>query len=192
MSKRLSEITKILAVLLWAGLTGLRLIQSWQEANLIPALLATQAAFVTFLMVNRRNESVPVPWKLKVTAWASALLPLAVRIEHETDWGQVISVAGLMLMLWALDALGYSFGIAPADRGLVIDGPYRWVRHPMYLGELISLTGAVLASPSPWNSLVLHVLLVTLLLRMRWEERIVFGYSAYAGRVRWRLIPFIF
>ncbi len=68
-------------------------------------------------------------------------------------------------------------------------GPYRFIRHPMYLGELISLAGAVIGDPSIWNIMLIHLLLLTLLLRMRWEERLVFNYGSYAGQVRWGLIP---
>ena len=60
--------------------------------------------------------------------------------------------------------------------------------HPVCLDALVFLAGAVLDDPSAWNNLVLHGLLVTLLLRIRWEEQVVYGYPAYAGRVRWRLI----
>ncbi|MCU0486946.1 MAG: hypothetical protein MUC85_12650 [Anaerolineales bacterium] len=43
--------------------------------------------------------------------------------------------------------------------------------------------------PTTWNVVLMLVLLLSLLLRIRWEERVVFNYDAYAGRVRWRLIP---
>jgi protein-S-isoprenylcysteine O-methyltransferase Ste14 len=59
----------------------------------------------------------------------------------------------------------------------------------MYLGELISLAGAVLGSPSLWNIALIFTLLVTLLVRIRWEELTLFEYGRYAGQVRWRLIP---
>jgi protein-S-isoprenylcysteine O-methyltransferase Ste14 len=186
------QVTRILAVLVWGGLTGIRLLQTVQTLQVIPALLAMQSGLVAYQLVFRRRQAVEAPWYQVAVAWVSACLPLALSIKRETLVGQVLGCAGIALALYALWTLGRSFGIAPADRGLVRAGPYRWVRHPMYLGELIALCGAVIGDPTLWNNLVLHSLLITLLLRIRWEEIALFDYGAYAGRVRWRLIPFIY
>lgn len=187
--KWLQKAVLALIVLLWSGLAGLRLLDAWQNTQIIPALLAAQSGLMAWLLVTRCSQAAEASWPQKLIAWVSALLPLALRINDETLVGQVITGLGLLLVLWAMITLGRSFGIAPADRGLVKDGPYRFVRHPMYLGELISLAGAVIGAPSIWNIVLMIVLLLSLLLRIRWEERAVFNYGSYAGRVRWRLIP---
>jgi protein-S-isoprenylcysteine O-methyltransferase Ste14 len=192
MKKHLLSFTSVCAILLWVALTGLRLLEAWQETRLIPALLAAQSGLIVWLVVSRRSHIIEERFWKKLLAWFSALLPLAMRVDRETLIGQVITGLGLLLVLWAMGTLGRSFGIAPADRGLVKEGPYRFVRHPMYLGELIALSGAVIGNPSTWNVILIHVLLLALLLRIRWEERALFNYGAYAGRVRWRLIPHIF
>jgi protein-S-isoprenylcysteine O-methyltransferase Ste14 len=189
MKTRWNSIPRWLGLAFWIALGGLRLLDAWQNARIIPALLAAQSGLIAWLLLARSKQAVEASWLQKAVAWASALLPLALRIERETLTGQIVTGLGLLLVLWALAALGRSFGIAPADRGLVKDGPYRFVRHPMYLGELVSLAGAVIGDPSAWNIALVHVLLLSLLLRMRWEERAVSNYGAYAGRVRWRLIP---
>lgn len=173
----------------WIALGGLRLLDAWQNAHIIPALLAAQSGLIAWLLVTRGSQAAEVNWPQKLIAWVSALLPLALRIHDETLAGQVITGLGLLLVLWAMITLGRSFGIAPADRGLVKDGPFRFVRHPMYLGELISLAGAMIGAPLTWNIVLMIALLLSLVLRIRWEERAVFNYSSYAGRVRWRLIP---
>ena len=189
MKAHLNSISAWIGLAFWIALCGLRLLDAWQNAHLVPALLAAQSGLIAWLLVTRSNQAVEAHWTQRLAAWISALLPLALRIREETPAGPVITAVGLLLVLWALGTLGRSFGIAPADRGLVRDGPYRLVRHPMYLGELISLVGAVIGDPSAWNVALIHVLLLSLLLRIRWEERAVFNYGAYAGRVRWRLIP---
>ena len=100
-------------------------------------------------------------------------------------------IPGLVLSLWALVSLGTSFGIAPALRGLVTTGPYHWLRHPMYAGELLSLLEAAIAVPSGMNLALLGIFAASILWRIEREERILNrnGYRAYATVVRWRLVP---
>ena len=85
--------------------------------------------------------------------------------------------------------MGKSFGIAPADRGLVRCGPYRYLRHPMYAGELLAVFGASWGCFTLWNLALWSVLLLSVILRIRWEEQAVGGYCGYAHQVRWRIIP---
>jgi hypothetical protein len=93
---------------------------------------------------------------------------------------------GMLAGLWSL---GRSFGIAPADRGLVTRGLYRMIRHPMYASELVFNAGFLLANPSWTNALALLLIAGTQIARIVREERVIGDYSDYAARVRWRLIP---
>ena len=173
----------------WILLGGLRLIYAWQNPRLIPLLLAFQSGLIAWRLGTRREQAGEARWSQKMVAWLSALLPLAMRLSDETMVGQVITSLGLLLVLWSLTSLGDSFGIAPADRGLVESGPYRFVRHPMYLGELVSLLGALISNLSTWNGVLILVLLLCIFLRIHWEEQVVDNYRIYAGQVPWRMIP---
>jgi protein-S-isoprenylcysteine O-methyltransferase Ste14 len=102
----------------------------------------------------------------------------------------LVGAAGYLLILWSLARLGRRFGIAPADRGLVVSGPYRFVRHPMYSGEL--LLRLALSAGNPGAPLVFSVLLYLQVLRALREEQVIAGYAEYANAVRWRLIPGVF
>ena len=64
------------------------------------------------------------------------------------------SMAGLLLHLGAKLSLRRSFGIVAADRGIKIEGPYRLVRHPMYLGYMLVHLALLLAGPLWWNATI--------------------------------------
>ena len=59
-----------------------------------------------------------------------------------------VSVIGLAFVIAAKLTLGRSFGLVPANRGVVVSGPYGFMRHPIYEGSVIS-HAAFLAAQTP-------------------------------------------
>jgi protein-S-isoprenylcysteine O-methyltransferase Ste14 len=112
------------------------------------------------------------------------------------EWAGVgCYVVGTAFQFYAKTALGRSFGLLPALRGLVEAGPYRFVRHPMYLGYLIGQTGFMLVNYSWRNLTVLVGIYLALGLRIYREEAVLQhseDYDEYRRRVPWRLIPYVF
>jgi protein-S-isoprenylcysteine O-methyltransferase Ste14 len=106
--------------------------------------------------------------------------------------GFVLIALAACLSLTSLLSLGRFFGFRPALRGLATGGAYRFVRHPMYLAYFISDIGYEL---NEWNLGTILLVLAgwaSLIYRIRAEERILAqsqGWTAYAGTVRYRLIP---
>jgi protein-S-isoprenylcysteine O-methyltransferase Ste14 len=190
MEHRSSRIFNLLAIAFWLFLAGLRLAQAWEKMSPLALALTFQTGLVAYWLTGRRSERLAAPLYQKAVAWLSALLPLALQVECSPGYLPVgISLAGLALVIWSLFSLGNSFGIAPADRGLVRRGPYLYLRHPMYAGELLALLGAVWSSWSAWNIAIWTVLLSAVWLRIFWEQRLLAGYTDYARQVRWRLLP---
>ena len=108
------------------------------------------------------------------------------------DAGFGLQLAGLLLAITSLLALGRSFGFVAADRGLKTGGPYAVVRHPVYASYLLIQSGYLLQSLSPRNAGVVAFATACNIARALAEERLLArspAYRSYRDRVRWRLIP---
>ena len=107
-----------------------------------------------------------------------------------------LALAGA-LIFWALATNTYLSRMAHIqdDRGQVVvtAGPYRFVRHPMYLGVILLFLSMPVALGSWWALLLGAVIGLIFLLRTAKEDRMLRdelpGYPEYAGRVRYRLVP---
>ena len=115
---------------------------------------------------------------------------------HSSPWlalaGEVIATVSCVWLLASVLALGRCFGVLPEARGLVTRGPYRLVRHPVYLGELGACCGLAVTSPTVMNGALLAVLAAAQVVRMGLEERALTrafpDYASYAARTP-RLLP---
>src|SRR5262245_4123001 len=120
-------------------------------------------------------------------AQVAALLPQSVTVAA--------SIVGLAIVIAGKITLGRSFGLMPANRGIVSSGVYRIVRHPIYLGYLITHVAFLFATPSAWNIAALVAADAALLLRAVCEEQTLsrdLRYRAYQQIVRWRVCPGLF
>lgn len=109
--------------------------------------------------------------------------------------GALLQIGGISWQLFAKISLKRSFGLLPANRGVVSRGAYRVVRHPMYLGYFITDAGFLLTNFSLLN-LSVHVFQVAFQIgRIVREEKILeadVAYRCYRNTVRYRLIPGVF
>jgi protein-S-isoprenylcysteine O-methyltransferase Ste14 len=107
--------------------------------------------------------------------------------------GDLMLGAGLLFAIASVAFLGRCFGVLPDVRGLVTRGPYRLVRHPLYLGELTAALGIVVGARRWAPALAAWLVCLGLqLVRTKYEERSLRAefpeYAPYAARTK-RLIP---
>jgi protein-S-isoprenylcysteine O-methyltransferase Ste14 len=169
-----------------------------QVGNLV--LMVSEGIVVLFLLLRRPSKMIsrrPLDWLLAVGATCSPLLvrPAPNSGGLSPEVAVVILLVGLILQVMAKLALGRSFGLVAAHRGLKFGGPYQFVRHPMYLGYLICHVGFLGLNPSLWNLAFYALGDLLQVPRLLAEERLLAAdadYREYQGSVRYRLIPGVF
>ena len=152
----------------------------------------------------------PQGWREILLPLVCAALPFAVIMppgivypwlwEHHRDWavglgwpcwrnqlGEDAFSIGLWVMalgeaftIWGMVHLRQNFSIMTEARNCVKDGAYRYVRHPLYAGEILSMVGNALFWPSWWN--VLGALLFALLQAWRAkieESKLILAFPEY-------------
>lgn len=205
--------------LLWLCAGSLRWWQGWAFTFLIffsgiggrvlaerqhPGLMAER------LDAASREDVKPWDRVLSPLMSLSVSFPLVIvaGLDHRFGWSQSfpvwLNIIGLVLILfgyalavWALVENKFFSGVVriQTDRGHTVcdTGPYGFVRHPGYAGNILPLPGIVLALNSLWTIVPAVVALVITVLRTRLEDLTLRaelpGYQKYSERVRYRLFP---
>jgi len=115
-------------------------------------------------------------------------------------FGFVLVAFGCAFASWALieNRFFFSLVLVDTERGHAVcdTGPYRFVRHPGYAGNILPLFGIVLALGSLWALIPAAFAIIITVIRTSLEDRTLHeelpGYRDYAHRVRYRLIPGIY
>jgi protein-S-isoprenylcysteine O-methyltransferase Ste14 len=187
------------------GVGGLFLVLAWQLGNDFvrtgrptDLLLLVGESLVVILTCFRRRANVVNRGAIaRIVTTVSMVAPLLVRpvagagVISETI-AAMIGGIGLLIVIGGKISLGYSFGLLPANRGVINRGLYRIVRHPIYLGYLITHLPFLAAHPSLWNIALLVIGDSTLIVRAFYEEQTLSldpKYRRYRQDVKWRLLP---
>ena len=164
-------------------------------------------------LVRERRSPGPGAGRDKLFTRAGALLLLVHLVIAGLDVGRfhwspppevavrvgalAVFAAGMSLSMWAMAVNRFSSSVVriQTERGhhVVDAGPYQYVRHPGYLGVLVSSLAGGVVIGSWWSLVPLGVLVALFAVRLHLEDRFLHreldGYAAYAGRVRYRLVP---
>ena len=182
------------------------------DAALFTVFALHHSVFARESVKARLARVVPEHLLRSVYVWTAGVLLLAVLalwqrvtgdLYHVTGWRAIVHTAIQLSGIWIIalsvakiDPLELA-GIRPArDRGpLQVSGPYRWVRHPVYLGWALAVFGAAHLT----GDRLAFAAMTTgyLVLAIPWEERALaraFGeqYARYKERVRWRVLPYVY
>jgi protein-S-isoprenylcysteine O-methyltransferase Ste14 len=116
----------------------------------------------------------------RVIVLAGTFLPFAFIAAPSHVGGSALTTVSAALLIigggltaWTWRHLGRSFSLMAEARKLSTTGPYRFVRHPLYLFEEMSVVGVYLLNVSTFNTVLLTVQMACQLLRMRYEERVL-------------------
>jgi protein-S-isoprenylcysteine O-methyltransferase Ste14 len=126
------------------------------------------------------------------------------RRMHASEVPVVLQALGLIMLvlssgfiMWVMRANSFAAPVIKlqTERGhrVISTGPYAWVRHPMYSGTLLFFVGMPLLLGSWWGVALSPLFVVLFAIRSGIEERALLaglpGYTDYAARVRYRLLP---
>ena len=169
--------------------------------RLVGSLLVITFYGVIIWCYLRRGPAVAT--SSSVTAHAAAVaatwLPFALPLVRGTPPGRADQVAsdvllavGLAWSLWSLRVLGRNLSVLAQARDLASKGPYRWVRHPLYTGELVSTLGIMIAMNSLAAAACWVALCALQVYRALREEQLLAqtlpAYREYRGRTA-ALVP---
>jgi protein-S-isoprenylcysteine O-methyltransferase Ste14 len=126
-------------------------------------------------------------------------------LDHRMGWstvppwlsvlGNVLVVVGLSIAMLVIVENSYAAATVTVESGqrVASGGLYKFVRHPMYVGNVIMMVGIPLALGSYWGLLFVVPGVAALVFRILDEEKLLTqelaGYREYTQRVRYRLVP---
>ena len=157
---------------LFALIAGYR----WHDTGTIffALLVLRDLAASWFLLTRNINKQNSVPITIEILAYVSSAIPfIYFGSSHSIHNGELIStvlaIIGFSISTLALFDLGQSFGVSPANRGIVRTGLYRYIKHPMYLGYVISEFGFILLNP--FNIIIWSTSAILYFFRTKFENK---------------------
>ncbi len=129
--------------------------------------------------------------------FAGIALPMLLipNATNELLIGHLLQMGGIGISIVGLVSLNKSFGLVAANRGIISNGLYRFVRHPLYISYELTIIGFIINNLSIYNLVIACIHLAFQLQRIKYEENLLGKdpqYREYAKQTRWRLFPFVY
>jgi len=157
-------------------------VKSWDK--IIAPLMALSLSFPLVIVAGLDHH---FAWSPRFPLWMNLL-------------GFVLTTFGYAFATWALIENRFFTSLVRIQKDreheVCDSGPYRFVRHPGYAGNIFALPGIVLALGSVWTLIPVVIAIIVAVIRTELEDRTLQeelkGYKEYVQRVRYRLIPGIY
>jgi protein-S-isoprenylcysteine O-methyltransferase Ste14 len=211
----------VVLVSLFGGILmgGAGTIHYWQAWGFLALMSSGSLAMVIYLAHSdpallqrrlRRNEERPVQKVFHYTATSVWLLSFLIAgLDHRFNWSPKLPwwlcALGLATVAWGFyvtfaTARANTFASATIglekDQQVISTGPYGVVRHPMYSGIVLLMTGMSVGLGSVAALTMSAVMILLLVIRLLDEEKLLSmelpGYAEYCTHVRWRLVPGVY
>ncbi len=136
-----------------------------------------------------------ITFQLGSLAYIALTGPLFAKTWH----GLLIEFAGFALVIWAVKTMKRNANVTPVPKEnghLITSGPYKYIRHPMYIAQIIAVIPLIYENYTESRGIALAVLIITLLFKLHYEEKRLimhFGqsYVDYQKTSK-KLLPYIF
>lgn len=191
---RIFDIGLGLTILFWSS-------QSFLAGNLLVGesrlnLVVSTTGLLAGILLLTRVRGTSYPETSRMAGALPSIILSAILVAgglRSENWGLLPTLTlltGVFVTLLSFGSLGRKFAIFPRRQELQQGGPYRWIRHPAYLGELLIVLAATLANPTPQNFLLYVACVLATIYRIHLEEQTLGPeYTDYAAKVRFRLLP---
>jgi protein-S-isoprenylcysteine O-methyltransferase Ste14 len=151
----------------------------------------------TFCAKRRFLKEIEMGLYPSICAFAGAFSPLIAQPGYSPEilLGHFLQCVGIAFSIAGIFSLNKSFGILPANRGIISGGLYKFVRHPLYFSYELSFLGFLINNCTIYNILLFFFHLFFQIQRIVQEERLLSNdpkYQNYCLQTKWRLFPYIY
>lgn len=173
--------------------------QQYLDPTLI-ILLAGEIFTVAIILLARPSKDYDMSLVSALSTVAASFYFLFISLNTGTEIinKKIAAVGQLFAVLWQIWAkayLGRSFGLMPANRGIVTSGPYKIVRHPIYFGYFLNHLFFLLANFGIYN-LAIYIALYFFQAVRIWREELLLKkdpvYADYMKKTVYRFVPGVF